>query len=175
MLGVQDFSIASRLFDGQDGKLKPPRRSLPWNAGTNEVAIAAEMNENSLELYDPTAANLAAVWKCGAPESDNATLECCLFCVASYHFGRDALRVTVDGANDIGPKTECQAGFRRVIQTLGTGGDTEGMAGTTEDERQELFFLVTRCTFATLSKTGRSCRHGASLIRPVFKEEAIGQ
>jgi hypothetical protein len=43
----------------------------------------------------------AAVLKCDAPESDNATLECCLFCVASYHFGREALRVTVDGANDI--------------------------------------------------------------------------
>jgi hypothetical protein len=57
-----------------------------------------------------------------------------------------------------------------LTQTLGTGGDTEGMAGTTGDERQELFFLVTRCTFATLSKTGRSRRHGASLIRPVFKE-----
>jgi hypothetical protein len=32
----------------------------------------------------------AAVLKCDAPESDDATLECCLFCVASYHFGREA-------------------------------------------------------------------------------------
>jgi hypothetical protein len=55
------------------------------------------MDENSLEPCNPTAAKLATVLKCDAPESDNATLECCLFCVASYHFGRDALRVTVDG------------------------------------------------------------------------------
>jgi hypothetical protein len=48
------------------------------------------MDENSHEPCDPTVADVGYRLKCAAPESDDATLECCLFCVASYHFGREA-------------------------------------------------------------------------------------
>jgi hypothetical protein len=67
------------------------------------------MDENSLEPCNPTVAKLVTVLKCDAPKSDAATLECCLFFVASYHFGRDALRITVNGTNDIDREIECQA------------------------------------------------------------------
>lgn len=90
-------------------------------------------------------------------------------------FGREALRITVDGMHDIGPKIRYQVGFRRAARTNGTARVTAEMAGTTGDKWQELFFLVTRCTFATLSKTGFTCRHEASLFRPFFKEKAVGQ
>ena len=49
------------------------------------------MDENSLEPCDPTAADI------GCRKSNVAnqlpsydTHKCCLFCVASYHFGREA-------------------------------------------------------------------------------------
>jgi hypothetical protein len=48
------------------------------------------MDENSLEPCDPTVADVGCRFKCGAPVADYDTHECCLFCVASYHFGRDA-------------------------------------------------------------------------------------
>jgi len=75
----------------------------------------------------------ATVLECDAPESDVATLEYCLFCVASYHFGREALRVTVDAANDSYPEVGCQAGFWHVLRTLVNTSDDAGMAGTTGD------------------------------------------
>jgi hypothetical protein len=59
------------------------------------------MDENSHEPCDPTVADV------GYRKSNVAnqlpsydTHKCCLFCVASYHFGRDALRVTVDETQD---------------------------------------------------------------------------
>jgi len=67
------------------------------------------MDENSLESCDPTVADVGCrfvMWRTGFRY---ATLECCLFCVASYHLGRDALRVTVDGANNIELEIGCQA------------------------------------------------------------------
>jgi hypothetical protein len=62
------------------------------------------MDENSLEPCNPTATEV------GCRKSNVAnqlpsydTHKCCLFCVASYHFGREALRVTVDGTQDNRP------------------------------------------------------------------------
>ena len=60
------------------------------------------MDESSLEPSDPAAA-VASYRKSNVanqlPSYD--THQCCLFCVASYHFGREALRVTVHGMNVI--------------------------------------------------------------------------
>jgi hypothetical protein len=47
------------------------------------------------------------MWRTGMPSY--ATHKCCLFCVASYHFGREALRVTVDEMHNIGLEIKCQA------------------------------------------------------------------
>ena len=103
----------------------------------------------------------AAVLKCDAPESDPATLECCLFCVASYHFGREALRVTVDAANDIDRRIGSQAGNGSYIYRTKTDRVAIEMTRTTRDEIQgELFFC--RCSRnATLSfDTPHASRQG---------------
>lgn len=64
------------------------------------------------------------------------------FCVASYHFGRDALRVTVDGSHDIGREIGCQARGRQLIEThrdrQGSGGNGRDDEG--HNRQKNIFF-----------------------------------
>ena len=69
--------------------------------------------------------------------------------MASYHFGREALRVTVDGTNNIELKIGCQAGSGSYIYRAKTGKVAIEMTRTTRDEIQGELFFVGRWLSAT--------------------------
>ena len=84
----------------------------------------------------------AAVLKCDAPESDPATLECCLFCVASYHCSREALCVTVDGRTISAGKPGVKSMGGSYFNYTRTRKDADEISGMNRDVIWSELFLL---------------------------------